>query len=175
MRMGRTARSEREKQEGQKIRRNFLLAFPPSDLLIFLLHLGAVVACGGAARGEVTVAPTGAPSVTTAASGSMLPPPRGNAVARPRGIAGTAIRFEGGPGASVNDAIVILGAQGEEDGTAAEYKYLDMLYGPRGSGYAVRGQSLLQEKGKPYDMLDVTVAGKSLQIYFDIHDYFGKM
>lgn len=172
--MGRTARWEREKQEGQKIRKNFLRTFPPGDLVIVLLLVGAVTACGGAVRGEVTVA-TGAPSATTAASGSLLPAPRGNAPGRPSGIAGTAIRFEGGAGTSVDDAIVIVGAGGEEDGTAAEYKYLDMLYGERGSGYAVRGQSLLEEKGKPYDMLDVTVAGKSLQIYFDIHDYFGKM
>jgi hypothetical protein len=144
-----------------------------------VLFVGAL-GCGGAAtQGSVTVTPqpTPAPTAQPTATGSLPQPighPESTAPARPTGIPGTAIRFEGGAGTSMADAIVIRGAHGEGDGVAAEYKYLEMVYGPRNLGYKVQSQSLLSNAGKSYDRLDVEVKGQSLGVYFDITDYFGK-
>lgn len=110
-----------------------------------------------------------------AAGGALAQPTARPTPSRPTTLPGTTIRFEGGAGTSVDDAIVIRGAHGEEDGTGAEYKYLEMVYGPRGSGYKVAGQSLMNQNGKSFDRLDVEVNGKPLAVYFDITDYFGKL
>jgi len=140
-----------------------------------------LLACGGAAetRGEVTVTPTPTATATTtataqpAASGS-LPQPSGHATCTDQ-LAGTSICFAGGKGTSMQDAIVILGAKGEPDGVAAEYKYLERLYGRKGVGHTVEDQSLLNDKGRSYDKLGVHLKdGRTLDVYFDITDYFGK-
>jgi hypothetical protein len=123
----------------------------------------------------VTIAATPLPpppaSTTSAAPAlTMPPPPPSNG---PKGIPGTSIRFVGGDGTSMHAAIVIKGAKGEQDGTAAEYKYLDLLL-PDVS-HNVRGQALLEDGGRSFDRLDVELAGgKSMTVFFDITDYFGK-
>ena len=131
-----------------------------------------LLACGGtkATSAEVTVAPQAATSAQPAASGSLLP----QAPACSKRLPDSSICFSGGDGGSIEHAVVILGAKGEQDGVAAEYKYLEMLYGPRGAGYTVSSQSLLEQNGKSYDRLDIEVKGKPLGVFFDISDYFGK-
>jgi hypothetical protein len=118
-----------------------------------------------------TVVPPPATSTSVAAPAlTMPPPPPSNG---PKSIPGTSIRFVGGDGSSMHAAIVIKGAKGEQDGTAAEYKYLDMLL-PDVS-HTVRGQALLEDAGRSFDRLDVEIAGgKSMTVFFDITDYFGK-
>ncbi|HEY1960569.1 MAG TPA: hypothetical protein VGH28_33390 [Polyangiaceae bacterium] len=141
-----------------------------------LLAFISVVSCGGAATQEhVTLTPTTS-ATAPRTSASALPPPATTAApaACKRPLAGTSICFEGGQGASKQDAIVIKGARGESDGVAAEYKYLEDLYGPRGQGYTVDGQSLLDDAGKSFDRLDIKVSGQPKAVYFDITDYFGK-
>jgi hypothetical protein len=71
-------------------------------------------------------------------------------------------------------AIVILGAQGERDGVAAEYGYIEQLYGPRGAAWQMNQQSLLEKNGHSFDELEIDHAGKSESFFFDITDYFGK-
>jgi hypothetical protein len=130
-----------------------------------------LVACGGAqTRGEVTVTPPPA-TAQPAASGSLLQP---KPTCKER-LEGTSICFAGGTGTSMKDAIVILGAKGEADGVAAEYKYLEKLYGPKGVGHTVEDQSLMEDGGRSYDRLGVHLKdGRTLDVYFDITDYFGK-
>jgi len=137
-----------------------------------------LVACSGAPRPVVTVAPlatntTAPPSV----SASLVQAPPEAQPRRPTKIEGTRIRFEGGDGSSIDQAIVIKGASGERDGVAAEYEYLEMLYGPKGSGHDVLSQSLLDKNGRSFDMLSVRLVkeSKSIDVYFDISDYFGKL
>jgi len=144
--------------------------------LVFLLAAG----CGGAAsQGTPAVTVTAQPVATAppATTGSLPQPTTTSAATppRPTALPGTSIRFEGGAGTSVKDAIVIKGAHGEMDGVAAEYKYLELIYGPRNVGYTVSGQSLLSNAGKSFDELDIAVNGKPMAVYFDITDYFGKM
>jgi hypothetical protein len=138
--------------------------------LVFCIFL---VACGGGAQTQptVTIAAVPATVVVVAPAASTAPP--ATTSHGPQSIPGTTIRFAGGDGSSMKAAIVILGAKGERDGTAAEYKYLDLLM-PDAS-HTVRGQALLEDNGRSYDRLDVEMAGgKSMNVFFDITDYFGK-
>ena len=134
-----------------------------------------LAACGPAAtQPTVTIAATAPPPATVHAAAAttltMPPPPPSNG---PKSIPGTTIRFVGGDGSSMHAAIVIKGAKGEQDGTAAEYKYLDLLL-PDVS-HTVRSQALLEDAGRSFDRLDVELAGgKSMTVFFDITDYFGK-
>ena len=142
-----------------------------------LLAFVGLVSCGGrAAEGQVTLTPTTS-ATAPATTASALPqttakPPATTACTRK--LSGTSICFGGGEGTSMQDAIVIQGAHGESDGVAAEYTYLEGLYGPRGQGYLVHGQSLLEDGGKSFDRLDIEVKGQPKSYFFDITDYFGK-
>jgi hypothetical protein len=93
---------------------------------------------------------------------------------RPTSLPGSPIRFGGGDGSSKEAAIVILGALGESDGVESEYRYLDLLYGPRPGGWMMVRQSLTEEKGKSYDALEIEQGMNSKTVYFDITAYFGK-
>ena len=144
-----------------------------------VLAFVCLAACGGgaAAEGQVTLTPTtSATAPAPTATGALPQPtaPQPATTACTRKLAGTSICFAGGQGTSTKDAIVIQGAHGETDGVAAEYKYLDDLYGPRGQGYVVQSQSLLEDAGKSFDRLDIQVNGQPTAVYFDITDYFGK-
>jgi len=134
-----------------------------------------VCACGGAssARNVTIATPPPAEPVTTVNASIATPPP--SAVHRPASIPGTNITFAGGDGTDAKNAIVIHGAKGEMDGVAAEYKYLEMLHGQRGVDFNVGSQALLEDGGRSFDKLDVTLKdGTNLAVFFDITEYFGK-
>lgn len=83
----------------------------------------------------------------------------------------TVIKYAGGNGSSIENAVVILGAD-EMSGVRAEYSWLDKHF----PGWKGENQSLLSQKGKDYDVMDFTLPdGSKHTIYFDITDYFGKM
>jgi hypothetical protein len=79
-------------------------------------------------------------------------------------------------GTTFDDAIVI-GATDEMQGVAAEYAYFDLNPCPGGGRWKPTLQSLVNEKGKPYDRLDTscTTGGQTRSFYFDISRYFGKL
>ena len=73
-------------------------------------------------------------------------------------------------GSSIKNAIVIE-ATNETDGVRAEYVWLAKHY----PGYKTNKQSLLQDNGKYYDLLNITTAsGEEKDFYFDINSFFGK-
>jgi hypothetical protein len=85
-------------------------------------------------------------------------------------IAKEPIAYEGGDGSSAEKAIIIKNAT-EETGVKAEYAYLAKHF----PGYKRGKQSLVREKNRMYDVLEVTTAeGKALTIFFDITEFFGK-
>lgn len=138
-----------------------------------------LTACGAGAQQSqppVTIAQPAATTAPPPVAGSLQQPSSAaTAGKRPTSLPGTSIRFEGGDGSNIQQAIVIRGAKGEGDGVAAEYKYLEMLYGPKGQGHNVRGQALLENGARSFDKLDVDLKdGRSISVYFDITDYFGK-
>jgi hypothetical protein len=82
------------------------------------------------------------------------------------------LHLGGGDGSSLEKAIVIKGAKGEEDGVHAEYAYLSQHFPG-----AKPGQQSLQGggKGKKYDGLEFTTgSGERKTLYFDITVFFGK-
>jgi hypothetical protein len=81
------------------------------------------------------------------------------------------ITYAGGDGLTLETAIRIVGATGEEDGVAAEYRWLQThaAGGERGE------QSLLNKGGRVYDCLEWRWPdGTTRSYYFDITDFFGK-
>ena len=74
-------------------------------------------------------------------------------------------------GASIDSAIVV-NEHSETMGVNAEYQWLAQHY----PGYKLKGQELLFEKGKPYDLLEIyTSDGSDHKVYFDISNFYGKM
>lgn len=81
-----------------------------------------------------------------------------------------AIRFGGGDGSSLAQAVIVQNAAGEADGVQSEYAWLSS-YRP---GWKPTSQALLDHNGKPYDALTIAKGGKSQVVYFDISGYFGR-
>jgi hypothetical protein len=80
------------------------------------------------------------------------------------------IYYDGGDGSSLEDAIVIHGADTEPEAVAAEYRYVERIYGP---GCMRDRQSLGQHDGRWYDILEIVLPGGSrTAIYFDITEQF---
>lgn len=121
-------------------------------------------------------APTAEPATDTGgpATANTTSPSAGGAPGAPSAIPNTAIRFLGGDGSSVAQAIVIHGATGEADGVAAEYWYVTALLGKRGTDWQLGTQALLEHGGHQYDLLDIKAQNGPHQFYFDITEYFGK-
>ena len=85
------------------------------------------------------------------------------------------IKFSKNSGESIEDAIKILNASNESEGVTAEYQYLSERYGERGTDWKLERQSLLSEKGRSYDKMEIALSdGTKKTIYFDISDFFGK-
>lgn len=140
----------------------------------------SLAACAEPPPPVVPIAPVApAPELIAPASPAPAPPkppapPAPTGPARPTGVPGTSIRFTGGDGSTMEQAIIIEGAQGEIDGVRSEYQYLELLLGPRRTWTRTK-QSLLHQNGRAYDLLEVDHQGVSKRFYFDITAYFGKI
>jgi hypothetical protein len=125
----------------------------------------------GGTTAEATPAPPqgeASPSSLDSAAAS------GTSGTRPTELQGTNIKFTGGDGLSIEDAIVIEGAANESEGVGAEYAYLSLVFGPQGSGWNLVSQSLLEDKGRAYDAMEIETRGATETYYFDITSFFGK-
>src|SRR5215510_7230469 len=81
------------------------------------------------------------------------------------------VSYEGGDGLACESRVVIRGATGENQGIAAEYAWLRKRY----PGHKVNRQSLMECDQHPTDMMSITTAdGRSVDVHFDISDFFGK-
>jgi len=75
-----------------------------------------------------------------------------------------------GDGSSFETAVIIR-EHTESAGVNAEYAWLRQNY----PGYKLQKQALVQNKGVPYDVLDIiTGNGEQKSIYFNISGFFGK-
>ena len=78
--------------------------------------------------------------------------------------------YAGGDGLSMGTA-VIINAKNDFDGTRAAYAWLR----EHASGGKVKGQSLVADSGRAYDVMKVVNADRSERsYYFDISKSFGK-
>jgi hypothetical protein len=80
------------------------------------------------------------------------------------------ISFGKGKGTSVGTAVVILGAENTIDGIGAENRWIKKNM----PGWRKSGQSLVEYKGRMYDVIEIKKSGKTREVYFDITDFFGK-
>ena len=86
------------------------------------------------------------------------------------------ITFKGGPGDTPETAVVILGAPNSMAGIAAEYSYLKKKFGRENVDWMLTRQSVLQQKGKVYDRMDLDLKdGSKKTVFFDISEFFGKL
>ena len=83
----------------------------------------------------------------------------------------TSIKYSGGDGSSIEQAVVIENADGERDGVDAEYRWVRNKY----PGFKFEGQGIITKDEKIYDRLEGTnTDGKKAQFFFDITLFFGK-
>ncbi len=79
------------------------------------------------------------------------------------------VQYSNNAGSSLEDAIVITGASNHKEGVDAEYKYLTMKF----PGYRLNRQRLVEQKGKFFDAMEITLAdGTSKIIFFDITESY---
>ena len=84
------------------------------------------------------------------------------------------ISFEGGPGDSKENAVVIY-APDTILGVLCEYQYVGNQCGIRNRDWKLHMQSLISGNGKNYDVLDIEMKdGTRRSFYFDITDFYGK-
>jgi hypothetical protein len=87
----------------------------------------------------------------------------------------TAVRFEGGAGDSIEQAVIIRGAPDGVAGVAAEYRYLREKFGQQNRDWQLTRQEVLQNGGRVFDVMLLKLAdGRQLTVYFDITEFFGR-
>lgn len=85
------------------------------------------------------------------------------------GVAEAKVRYAGGDGSSIAKAVKILGAGDSLEGIRSEYQWL-----AKNKPNCRRGSQALLDKGKTfYDVLTIRCGSKSVDVYFDITDFFG--
>lgn len=86
--------------------------------------------------------------------------------------AGGGITYQGGSGLSCQEAIAVVGAQGERDGVASEYDWIKQHY----PGSSFKHQALIECGGAAADQMEIVTAdGKDVVLFFDISRFFGKL
>jgi hypothetical protein len=80
------------------------------------------------------------------------------------------VRYAGGDGSSLDQAVIILSAN-ILSGPRAEHDYIQQRY----PGYEFHGQCLKEHDGRKYDVLEfTTVEGERKLMYFDISAHLSK-
>ena len=82
--------------------------------------------------------------------------------------------FSGGPGDSLGTA-VILNTSNPDKGIAAESQFISAKHGTRNRDWKKQGQSLVHDKDRHYDAIDVQLSdGQTKRFYFDITQFYGR-
>jgi hypothetical protein len=79
-----------------------------------------------------------------------------------------------GSGDSIDNPIIIADVHNHMDGVRAEYEYIELLYGLKGSAWTLIQQSLLFINETPLNKMDIKLADETeIVLYFDISSFFG--
>ena len=86
------------------------------------------------------------------------------------------IKFSGGNGETIEDAVIILGAKYPLEGIRAEKMYISKaLLRLQNVDWEMKGQQLIEKNGCYFDRLAIIVYNlQEKQFYFDISDFFAK-
>lgn len=81
--------------------------------------------------------------------------------------------FQGGSGESLEDALVIKGVNKQSEGLDAEYGYVTSKHGVKNKEWRLTGQSIVQEHGKIFDILEIQLISTSEHriYYFDVSSF----
>ena len=78
----------------------------------------------------------------------------------------------GGPGDTLQTAIVIKKTPRGLSAAGAEFMLLGKWYGERQKDWTLKGQEMLQVEGRTYDAYEVVLADGSLKrLFFDVTDW----
>ena len=82
-------------------------------------------------------------------------------------------KFSNDNGESFGNAVLINGVQSQRDGFAAEYHYISDRFGNRGKDWFLIGQTLLSEKEKIIDVVEIQLQNPAERklIYFDARNF----
>lgn len=81
------------------------------------------------------------------------------------------VKYGGGKGDSPEDAVVITGVHKQTEGVVAEYDYISTLHGEKNKNWSLYGQSILKEKDKVFDVIEIKLIdfnGEQRIYYFDV-------
>ncbi len=85
------------------------------------------------------------------------------------------VTFEGGPGDTLERAVLIRGAASHNLGIQAEYQYLAEKFGQPGMDWLLETQALMERHNRYYDEMRVKLSdGTEQVVFFDITEFFGK-
>jgi hypothetical protein len=85
------------------------------------------------------------------------------------------IAFEGGPGDTLESAVIIRGAPNHTVGVQSEYRYLTEKFGQHGTDWELQSQALLEIGTRHYDEMSIKLSdGTQKSVFFDLTDFFGK-
>jgi hypothetical protein len=77
------------------------------------------------------------------------------------------VNYSGGSGESIEDAVRITGVDNQSAGLDAEYAYVAQKHGARNKDWRVTNQSVVQEKGKMYELIELElILTKEQRIYY---------
>lgn len=92
---------------------------------------------------------------------------RQSATLKSQEAAAAEVNYSGGSGESIEDAVRITGVDNQSAGLDAEYAYVAQKHGLRNKDWRVTNQSVVQEKGKMYELIELElILTKSQRIYY---------
>jgi hypothetical protein len=86
------------------------------------------------------------------------------------------IEYTGGNGDSYESAVIIRRARDQRVGVAAEYQFINRIYGPQDKKWKIVEQALGNEGDKVYDMVkfELHASGETKIMYFDVTSFAKK-
>ena len=84
--------------------------------------------------------------------------------------------LSGGSGESFQEAVIITGTKNQSESVDAEYQFISKIHGQRGIGWHLVGQTVIREKNKIADVIEIQLRDSSDRriYYFDVTDFLGK-
>jgi hypothetical protein len=92
---------------------------------------------------------------------------RQSATLKSQESAAAEVNYSGGSGESIDDAVKITGVDNQSAGLDAEYAYITKKHNVRNKDWRVTNQSVVQEKGKMYELIELElIPAKEQRIYY---------
>jgi hypothetical protein len=106
---------------------------------------------------------------------SCVSPMRYNSFPIEQQISEGKIKFKGGDGASIENAVIVKGGADYKEAILAEMYFISRIYGERNIDWKLISMATIKEKWSHYDVVEfISIkSDKKNYLYFDISAYFG--